>query len=196
VAGNTKINKHLHPVSQFFTDVGNKNLGSSGVYYIRGGFQNQLKLIPDNPDKTVQTDFAGDDDHPGYSDSQLSEALVATEINAIANSPYWDQCAIIITYDESEGDYDHVPPNIIAYDPNQLPLSRGPRIPLLVVSPFASAHVVSHELGDHNSVIKFINLVFGLTALQDLPDEAQAQKLGLELYKQANLGPEDDPNTD
>jgi phospholipase C len=88
------------------------------------------------------------------------------------------------------------PPNIIAYDPNQLPLSRGPRIPLLVVSPFASAHVVSHELGDHNSVIKFINLVFGLTALQDLPDEAQAQKLGLELYKQANLGPEDDPNTD
>jgi hypothetical protein len=40
------------------------------------------------------------------------------------------------------------------------------------------------------------NLVFGLTALQDLPDEAQAQKLGLELYKQANLGPEDDPNTD
>jgi phospholipase C len=176
--------------------VGNKNLGSSGVYYIRGGFQNQLKLIPDNPDKTVQTDFAGDDDHPGYSDSQLSEALVATEINAIANSPYWDQCAIIITYDESEGDYDHVPPNIIAYDPNQLPLSRGPRIPLLVVSPFASAHVVSHELGDHNSVIKFINLVFGLTALQDLPDEAQAQKLGLELYKQANLGPEDDPNTD
>jgi hypothetical protein len=45
-------------------------------------------------------------------------------------------------------------------------------------------------------VIKFINLVFGLTALEDLPDEAQAQKLGLELYKQANLGPEDDPKSE
>ncbi|MBV9732136.1 MAG: phosphoesterase [Verrucomicrobia bacterium] len=196
VAGNTKINKHLHPVSQFFTDVSNQNLGSSGVYYIRGGFQNQLGLTPDNPDTAVQKAFVGDDDHPGYSDSQLSEALVATEINAIAASPYWDQCAIIITYDESEGDYDHVPPDIIAYDPNTLPLSRGPRIPLLVISPFANAHAVSHELGDHNSVIKFINLIFGLTALQDLPDEAAAQKLGIELYQQANLGPEDGPNTD
>jgi hypothetical protein len=196
VAGNTQINKHLHPVSQFFTDVSNQNLGSSGVYYIRGGFQNQLGLTPDNPDTTVQADFQGDDDHPGYSDSQLSEALVATEINAIANSPYWDQCAIIIAYDESEGDYDHVPPDIIAYDPNTLPLSRGPRIPLTVISPFAATHVVSHELGDHNSVIKFINLIFGLEALQDLPDEAAAQKLGIDLFQQPNLGPEDDPKTD
>jgi phospholipase C len=196
VAGNTQINKHLHPVSQFFTDVSNQNLGPSGVYYIRGGFQNQLGLTPDNPDTTVQADFQGDDDHPGYSDSQLSEALVATEINAIANSPYWDQCAIIIAYDESEGDYDHVPPDIIAYDPNTLPLSRGPRIPLTVISPFAATHVVSHELGDHNSVIKFINLIFGLEALQDLPDEAAAQKLGIDLFQQPNLGPEDDPKTD
>jgi phospholipase C len=196
VAANTQINKHLHPVSQFATDVQNKNLGSSGVYYIRGGYQNQLGLTPDNPDTNVQTTFAGDDDHPGYSDSQLSEAQVATVINTIAASSYWDQCAIIITYDESEGDYDHVPPDIIAYDPNGLALSRGPRIPLLVISPFASAHVVSHEVGDHNSVIKFINLIFGLTALQDLPDEATAQQLGIEYFHQANLGPEDNPRTD
>jgi hypothetical protein len=45
-------------------------------------------------------------------------------------------------------------------------------------------------------VIKFINLIFGLTALQDLPDEAAVQKLGIELFQQANLGPEDDPKTD
>ena len=196
VAANTEINTNLHGVDQFFTDVANGNLGSNGgVFYIRGGFQNQVGLKPLNPDPTVQADFAGDDDHPGYSDSQLSEALVAREINAIANSPYWDQCAIIITYDESEGDYDHVRPHIISWDPNGLALSRGPRIPLLVVSPYAEAHAVSHELGDHNSVIKFINLVFGLTALQDLPDEKAAQALGEKLYNQANLGPEDDPKT-
>jgi phospholipase C len=196
VEANNEINTNLHGVDQFFTDVANGNLGSSGgVFYIRGGYQNQAGLNPDNPDPAVQMDFQGDDDHPGYSDSQLSEALVAREINAIANSPYWNQCAIIITYDESEGDYDHVPPQIISWDPNGLALSRGPRIPLLVISPYAEAHAVSHELGDHNSVIKFINLVFGLTALQDLPDEAAAQKLGEQVYGQANLGPEDDPST-
>jgi phospholipase C len=194
VAANTEINTNLHGVDQFFTDVANGNLSSNGgVYYIRGGYQNQAKLTPLNPDPTVQQDFMGDDDHPGYSDSQLSEALVAREINAIANSQYWNQCAIIITYDESEGDYD--PPQIIAWDPYGLALSRGPRIPLLVISPYAEAHAVSHELGDHNSVIKFINLIFGLTALQDLPDEAAAQQLGKELYNQDNLGPEDDPQT-
>jgi phospholipase C len=90
----------------------------------------------------------------------------------------------LITYDESEGDYDHVPPQIISWDPNGLALSRGPRIPLLVISPYAKAHAVSHELGDHNSVIKFINLVCGLTPLQDLPDEKAAQQLGKKLYDQ------------
>ena len=196
VAANPAISVNLHGLNDFFTDIAADKLGTAGgVFYIRGGFQNQAHLTPLNSDLTVQADFQGDDDHPGYSDSQLSEALVAREINAIASSPYWNQCAIIITYDESEGDYDHVPPQIIAYDPNALALSRGPRIPLLVISPYARAHVISHELGDHNSVIKFIDLICGLTPLQDLPDEKQAQQLGEKLFHQPNLGPEDDPNT-
>jgi len=196
VAANPAISVNLHGLNDFFTDIAAGNLGpTGGVFYIRGGFQNQAGLTPLNSDPKVQAVFQGDDDHPGYSDSQLSEALVAREINAIAASPYWDQCAIIITYDESEGDYDHVPPQIIAHDPNALALSRGPRIPLLVISPYVRAHAISHELGDHNSVIKFINLVCGLTPLQDLPDEKAAQELGEKLYHQANLGPEDDPNT-
>jgi phospholipase C len=196
VAANPAISVNLHGLNDFFTDIAAGNLGTTGgVFYIRGGFRNQAGLRPLNSDPTVQADFQGDDDHPGYSDSQLSEALVAREINAIAGSPYWDQCAIIITYDESEGYYDHVSPQIIAYDPNALALSRGPRIPLLLISPYARAHAISHELGDHNSVIKFINLICGLTPLQDLPDEKQAQELGETLYHQANLGPEDDPST-
>jgi phospholipase C len=196
VAANPAISVNLHGLNDFFTDISADKLGTDGgVFYIRGGFQNQDGLAPLNSDPKVQAQFQGDDDHPGYSDSQLSEALVARGINAIAGSPYWNQCAIIITYDESEGDYDHVPPQIIAYDPNTLPLTRGPRIPLLVISPYARAHVISHELGDHNSVIKFIDLICGLTPLQDLPDEKEAQKLGETLYHQPNLGPEDDPDT-
>jgi phospholipase C len=197
VAANPKINSNLHTYSQFFTDIGNSNLGAGGVFYIKGGFKNQYGLVPLNAanNATVLKNFVGDDDHEGYADSQISEALVAKVVNAIANSEYWNNCAIIISWDDSEGTYDHVPPAIIAYDPNNTQLSRGPRVPLLVISPYAQTHIVSHELGDTNSIIKFINLIFKLPALADLPDEQQALAQGKEVYNQDNLGPEDDPNS-
>jgi phospholipase C len=115
---------------------------------------------------------------PPYSDSQISEAVIAEKVNAIANSNYWGESAIVITYDESEGDNDHVPPRILSYDPSGLPLRRGPRIPLIVISPFARAHAVAHEEGDHNSVIRLVNSVFGLPRLATLPDEAAARLAG------------------
>jgi phospholipase C len=197
VAANPRINSNLHTYSQFFTDISNSGLGPGGVFYIKGGFQNQYELVPLNAanNANVLKNFVGDDDHEGYADSQISEALVAKVVNAIANSHYWNQCAIIISWDDSEGSYDHVPPRIIAYDPNGLELSRGPRVPLLVISPYAQTHIVSHELGDTNSIIKFINLIFKLPALADLPDEQKALVQGKEVYNQDNLGPEDDPNS-
>ena len=147
----------------------------------------------------VQQNFLGDDDHPAYSDSEISEALVAREVNAIARSPYWSQSAIVITYDESEGDYDHVPPRILSFDPAGLPLSRGPRIPLILISPYGRTHVTSREEGDHNSVIRLINAVFNLPPLADLPDELQARISGQGAQfktagglTQTNLGPHDD----
>jgi phospholipase C len=195
IAANTEINTHLHTYSQFFADIAAKDLGSGGVFYIKGGFQNQYSMVPVNAanNATVLKNFVGDDDHEGYSDSQISEALVAKVINAIAHSKYWDSCAIIISWDDSEGTYDHVPPAIVAYDPNNTQLSRGPRVPLIVISPYAQTHVVSHEIGDTNSIIKFINLVFNLPALEDLPDEQSAQEAGKQIYNQDNLGPLDDP---
>jgi phospholipase C len=196
VAANTTLNKNLQSYNQFFADIEGKNLGSSGVFYIKGGFQNQYGLTPLNAagNKTVEADFVGDDDHEGYSDSQLSEALVAKVVNEIANSPYWDNCAIIISWDDSEGTYDHVPPTFFAQDPSGGELSRGPRVPLIVISPYAKTHVVSHEIGDTNAIIKFINLIFNLPALESLPDEQNAQQAGKQIYNQDNLGPTDDPN--
>jgi phospholipase C len=195
VAANTQLNQNLQSYSQFFADITNKNLGTGGVFYIKGGFQNQYNLVPVNAanNATVLKNFVGDDDHEGYSDSQISEALVAKVVNAIAKSQYWDNCAIIISWDDSEGTYDHVPPGIIAYDPNGTQLSRGPRVPLILISPFAQTHVVSHEIGDTNSIIKFINVVFNLPALEDLPDEQNAQQAGKQIYDQDNLGPQDAP---
>ena len=84
--------------------------------------------------------------------------MAARVINAIAANPkIWEQCAIIITYDESDGFYDHVPPRILSYGPDGLPLSRGIRMPLILISPYARTHAVSHVEGDHNAVIETIN---------------------------------------
>ena len=71
-----------------------------------------------------------------------------------------------------------MPPRILSFDPSGLPLSRGPRIPLLLISPYARSHATSREEGDHNSVIRLINLMFNLPPLADLPDELQARLTG------------------
>ncbi len=175
-----------HGLGDFFNDIQKSALPKSGgVFYVRGGYDNIMGMTPNTANAAGPADaayiganFSGDDDHPGYSDSQISEALVANEVNTIANSEYWGESAIVITYDESEGDYDHVPPRILSYDPAGLPLSRGPRIPLLVISPYARTHVVAHEEGDHNSVIRLVNSLFGLPPLATLPDEAAARLAG------------------
>jgi len=114
------------------------------------------------------------------------------EINAIASSPYWPNSVIIITYDETDGLYDHADPHIRAFDPEGSPLAGGPRIPGIVISPFSRVHGISHEYAEHSSVIKFIDELHGLTPLADLPDEARARELGESEFGQSDLGPADD----
>ncbi len=198
LADNTNAQPRLHGEGDFFTDVAADKLpAEGGVFYIRGGYQNLQGLRPvvntrafpsnakasggltDADVATIQDAKAGDDDHPAYSDRQITEAMNARVINAIAAKPaLWSQSAIVLTYDESDGFYDHVPPRIMAYGPDRLPLSRGVRVPLLVISPYARTHVVSHAEGDHNAVIETINAIFGLPALSSLPDEASALAAG------------------
>jgi len=209
IANTPEVSASLRGLTDFFTDMANDSLPKGGVFYIRGGYTNQMGLKPaiTNPDTptdevaAINAAKAGDDDHPAYTDRQLSEAMAARVINAIAANPkIWKHCAIIITYDESDGFYDHVPPLILSFGPDGLPLSRGVRVPLILISPFARTHAVSHVEGDHNSVIETINTIFGLPPLATLPDEAQAlaagnsaefNKFGPAGFEQKYLGPRD-----
>ena len=100
--------------------------------------------------------------------------------------------AIIVTWDDCEGDYDHVPPAIHSIGPDGLPLSDGPRVPLLLISPYARVHYVAHAPGDHASVVKFVDHLFSLIPLADLPDEREARDIGQKKFGQPNLGPADD----
>lgn len=192
IANNPEMRKQLHDLSDFLKAVEQRTLpADGGVFYVKGGEKNGAGLKPADPESTVARSFLGDDDHPGYSDAQISESMAATAINEIARSPYWKNSAIIITWDDSEGDYDHIPPPLTVKGPDGSFISEGPRVPLILISPYARTHFVAHETGNHASVVKFIDTVFGLTPLAKLPDEFAARELGEKEYKQADLGPED-----
>ena len=192
VSNNPQITPHLHGLGDFFGDIAAKKLPrGGGVFYLRGGYNNIEGLSPVDPNPALKTVFYGNDDHPGYSDLQISSALVAQEVNAIASSKYWKDSAIIITYDETDGLYDHAPEVIRNYDPYGEPLDQGPRIPTIILSPYGVVHAISHEATEHSSIIKFINQLYGLTPLADLPDEKQARQKGETELGQQYLGPAD-----
>jgi phospholipase C len=90
---------------------------------------------------------------------QIYEAAVA--------SPLWHELAIIYTYDESGGFADHVPPPAACVPSADQPdFNRlGPRVPVTVISPWARPHSVSHEVHEHASTLRFIELLHDLPAL-------------------------------
>ena len=190
---------NFHGLGDFFTAVKDRTLPKNGgVYWIKGGYTNLFGLTPTDPDPAVQANFLGDDDHPAYADSQISDISVANAINEIAASPYWSKSAIVITWDDSEGYYDHVPPPQRAVLPNVGWAASGPRVPLIVISPYAKTGYISHAQGDQASVVKLIDTVFGLQSLASLPDEYAAAQAGQQAYGEPYLGPLDDfaPNVD
>lgn len=190
----SETQKHLKGLGDFYAAIkANALPKEGGVFYVRGGYGNLDGLKPLSSSPSVQANFPGNDDHPGYSDLQISEALLADSINAIASSKYWPESAIIITYDETDGLYDHAQPQIRSFDPLGNALDQGPRIPMIVISPYARVHAISHEPAEHGSIIKFIDKLFNLTPLAELPDEAAALKQGYIAYGQKFLGPSDNP---
>jgi phospholipase C len=80
-------------------------------------------------------------------------------IRQIQASPIWTKSAIVVIWDSSGGWWDHVPPPQI--DAQGL----GPRVPMLVISPFAKKNFISHVQMDDVSILKFIQSTFGLPAL-------------------------------
>jgi|HubBroStandDraft_2_1064218.scaffolds.fasta_scaffold00538_10 phospholipase C len=98
-------------------------------------------------------------DHSGVNNGG-GPSWVASIVNAIGSSQYWSNTAIIITWDDWGGWYDHVPPPSIINS-----YEYGFRVPLLVVSPYAKSQHVSHQVNDFGSILKFIENTFGLQAV-------------------------------
>lgn len=195
LADNQHVRVHMHGLQDFFDAVAAHALpDTGGVFYVRGGYYNNDGLATLNPNPAIRSRFGGNDDHPSYSDAQISEAMVADAVNTIAASPYWPHSVIVITYDETDGLYDHAPLRVRSFGPDGMPLTGGPRIPAIVVSPFSAAHTIVRGYSEHSSVIRFIDTLFGLTPLADLPDEQRGRaqgRLQAATFHQDALGPAD-----
>jgi phospholipase C len=104
-------------------------------------------------------------DHAGTSDGS-GPSWVASIVNAIGNGAYWANTAIIITWDDWGGWYDHVAPKVIddgvSWGSGYV---YGFRVPLIVVSPYAKAAYISHATHDFGSILKFIESNFDLPSL-------------------------------
>ena len=109
----------------------------------------------------------GDDDgHPGYSSLAAFENFVSNAINAVqSNAKLWRSTAIFITFDESGGYYDsgYIQPVSFFGD--------GPRVPMIVVSPYARRDVVDHTYNDHVSILKFIEANWRLSPLSAVSED-------------------------
>ena len=143
------------------------------------------------PDKLPAVSFLKapgyQDGHAAYSDPIDEQQFVAKEINALEQTPDWAHTAVVISYDDSDGWYDHVfsgihntsdtsnvpnPPgpqdfltgtglcgDTSANPPLGATLGRcgyGPRLPLLVISPWAKPNFVDHTLTDQSSILAFV----------------------------------------
>ncbi|HEX3458651.1 MAG TPA: alkaline phosphatase family protein [Candidatus Baltobacteraceae bacterium] len=174
IANNPTMDRHIADITQFQSDIEGDKLGDGGLFYLKGGFGSNLGLKPAG---AAPNTFTGDDDHPGESDMQIAQADVAALVNLIARSKYWSQSAIVITWDDPGGFWDHVPPPSWLVCPDSYPCGNGQRVPMLLVSPYARNAVV-HDDNDQASVVKFVNQLFDRTPLAQLPDEARYMPFG------------------
>jgi phospholipase C len=113
--------------------------------------------------------------HPANSDPLAEQAFLVKTINAVQQSRYWHDTAIVIVWDDSDGWYDHVMPPLLTpsatnvdflFGPGNCGTPKpgadaarcglGPRQPLLVISPWAKSNFIDHTLTHQASVLRFI----------------------------------------
>jgi phospholipase C len=100
----------------------------------------------------------GESEHPPESVCE-GENWSVNVLNAVMQGPDWNSTVVFVTWDDFGGFYDHVAP------PQLDQFGLGPRVPLLIISPYAKRGYVSHTVYDHTSVLKFIGTRYLLQAL-------------------------------
>jgi phospholipase C len=178
--------QHTRPNS--LANIGTSHDGGANHQYDLHDFFDAM-AVGNMPAVSFLKAIAAGDGHAGYSDPLLEQSIMlAPTINAIMRSRFWKSTAIIVMYDDSDGWYDHQMSPIVnssavlnSASPgngdqlnapgkcgNGTPVDAiegrcgyGPRLPLLVISPFAKTNFVDHTLTDQSSVLRFIEENWG-----------------------------------
>src|SRR6187401_3042330 len=117
------------------------------------------------------------DGHPEISDPLEEQLFIVNTMNGIENLPEWNSTAILLTWDDSDGWYDHVMPPVVSQS-NDLKNDKllglqglcghalpsayqdrcgyGPRIPFLIISPYSKINFVDHQITDQSSILRLI----------------------------------------
>jgi len=148
--------EHFHKMAHFFEDASQGTLPN--LAWVESSYGGPMAT----------------DEHPP-ADIELGQKFVADVIKAVFKSPNWSRTALVFTYDEHGGFYDHVtPPPACAPDPHAPTAPKnhqirfdhlGVRVPFVVVSPFAKRHYVSHKTYEHASVLRLVQTRFNLPAM-------------------------------
>ena len=129
------LNSHIVDMNQYYDDLSNGTLPSVSF------------MVPSGPSE-----------HPPS--SLLSgQRFVRVLLQSLMQSNYWKNSAFMLSYDDWGGWYDHVPPPQV--DDHGL----GPRVPALLISPYAKAGVIDHTQLDFTSALKFIQDNWGVKSL-------------------------------
>lgn len=147
-----------HQPFAYFANYANGTPGQAAHLKDENDFLNALKTNQ-LPAVSFVKPLGSDNEHPGYASLFQGQTHVAGLVQAVQNSPYWKDTAIIITYDENGGFWDHVaPPKVDRWGP-------GTRVPLIVISPFARKAFVDHTQYDTTSILKLIETRWQLAPL-------------------------------
>jgi phospholipase C len=118
-------------------------------------------------------------EHPGFSSVVSGELAARSIVEALVSHPkIWKKTALFITWDENGGFFDHVAPPVppagtkgefvtvptlpAVAEGVRGPIGLGFRVPMLVVSPFSRGGLVSSEVYDHTSMLRFLETRFGV----------------------------------
>ena len=113
------------------------------------------------PQVSFITEASPYDEHPP-SNIHTGETMIKSIVSAVQASKAWASTAILITYDEGGGFFDHIAPRQLdGFGP-------GIRVPMIVVSPYAKPGHVDTTFSEHSSVLKFIETVFALPTLASM----------------------------
>ena len=169
------------PIATIFDQFSNSEIAENVVDEATFAEDASAGNLPSMSWVTPPRQYSDDPGEGRYSMCEGENWTVRT-INAVMEGPQWESTAIVLTWDDFGGFYDHVPP------PHVDLYGFGPRVPAIVISPWAKRGHVDSRTYEHASVLKLVERIFELPPLHDRDARAN-DMLGAFDFSQRPIAP-------